>query len=110
MTTQEELVRIARAVVENGRPIKVGWYDEGTPESGPRGGAFYGYRWGELVVDMPDYVRDHAFITSRRCEEGPQGPNTGYPVIWGQVTDPDVLAAIDQVRERDREERGYYDR
>lgn len=41
-------IGLALAIIAHGRPYRLGWSDEGTPDSGPRGGIEVGYRWGQL--------------------------------------------------------------
>jgi hypothetical protein len=87
-----QYTEIARAIIANGRPIAVGWYDDGDAESGPRGGVWHGYRWGQLHVSLAANGAS-AYVESRKAGDGPWGKGTGYPIVWGSTAAEDVLAA-----------------
>ena len=84
---------IARAIIANGHPITIGWYDDGDAESGPRGGSWAGYRWGQLTITLGT-CWDRAHVESRAAADSPYGPRTGYPIVWGATTDPEILEAL----------------
>jgi hypothetical protein len=41
---------LANQVIARGKPVKVGWCSEGTPDSGPSGGTLVGYKLGRVAV------------------------------------------------------------
>lgn len=98
--------QIAQAIIANGKPISVGWYDDGDVESGPRGGVWHGFRWGQLTVTLATNGGS-AFVESRKAADGPWGPGTGYPIVCGSTTDAAVLVALQSVADADRQQKGY---
>lgn len=44
--------RKALTIIDAGEIFEEGWYDDGDVESGPTGGTYFGYRYGEEVVQL----------------------------------------------------------
>ena len=50
--TKDGAIRMARTVLENGKPYEAAWYDDGDAESGPSGGRNFGMKWGRLRLEF----------------------------------------------------------
>ena len=86
LTTRERAADLINMVIDQGRVIEIGWYDDGDVESGPRGGSHTMIRLGPLFVESAGYARRDPILRPlflvwepRTFVEGYPGHQTIYP-------------------------------